>query len=121
MEIKTVNLNEKFAAFNEHWSPKIAGELNGQMVKLAKLQGEFVMHKHEEEDEMFFVVEGKLFMELEEQTLEINPGEFVIIPKGVMHKPYAAEEVKVMLFEPASTLNTGTEVNERTVSDLERI
>ncbi len=121
MEIKTVNLNEKFAAFSEHWSPKIAGELNGQMVKLAKLQGEFVMHKHDEEDELFFVVEGKLFMELEDQTLEINPGEFVIIPKGVMHKPYAPEEVKVMLFEPATTLNTGTEVNERTVSDLERI
>ncbi|MEM6342912.1 MAG: cupin domain-containing protein [Bacteroidota bacterium] len=121
MEIKTVNLNEKFAAFNEHWSPKIAGELNGQMVKLAKLQGEFVMHKHDAEDELFFVVEGKLFMELEDQTLEINPGEFVIIPKGMMHKPYAPEEVKVMLFEPATTLNTGTEVNERTVSDLERI
>lgn len=121
MEINTINLADKFALFKEHWSPKIVGELNGQMVKLAKLKGDFVMHKHDHEDELFLVIEGKLFMEMEDKTLEINPGEFVIIPKGVMHKPIAPEEVKVMLFEPASTLNTGTEVNELTVNDLERI
>ncbi len=97
------------------------GELNNQFVKLAKLKGEFVMHKHDHEDELFYVIEGKLFIELLDKTLELNAGEFVIIPKGVEHKPYAPEEVSVMLFEPASTLNTGNTQNEFTLPDLDRI
>ncbi|MEM6264001.1 MAG: cupin domain-containing protein [Bacteroidota bacterium] len=121
MEISTVNLGQKLNAFAEHWSPKIIGELNGQHVKVAKLKGEFVMHHHEHEDELFLVLEGVLFMELEDQTLEIHPGEFVIIPKGVSHKPVAPEEVSVLLFEPASTLNTGNEVNEHTVLNPEKL
>lgn len=119
--IKKVNLNEKFDLFSEHWSPKIIGELNGQYVKAAKLKGEFVMHQHEKEDEMFLVMEGKLLMELEDQTLELLPGEFVIIPRGTNHKPIATEEVKVLLFEPAATLNTGDVDNELTVKKLDRI
>lgn len=121
MQIKKVNLQSKLNTFSEHWSPKIVGELNGQMVKIAKLQGEFVMHKHDNEDELFYVIEGKLFIELAEETLELNPGEFVVIPKGVDHKPYAPEEVSIMLFEPASTLNTGDVESDLTVTDLDKI
>ncbi|RIV31674.1 cupin domain-containing protein [Flagellimonas lutimaris] len=121
MEIKKVNLKSKLNKFNEYWTPKIVGELNNQFVKLAKFKGNFVMHMHEQEDELFFVVEGKLFIELTEKTLELNPGEFVIIPKGIKHKPYAPEEVSVMLFEPASTLNTGNKENILTVSELDKI
>ncbi len=121
MKISKVNVQSKLDSFEEHWTPKIVGELNAQQVKLAKLKGEFVMHKHENEDELFFVVAGQLFIELEDQTLELNPGEFVIIPRGVAHKPYAPEEASVMLFEPASTLNTGNIKNERSVSNLEKI
>ncbi|KAB2807717.1 cupin domain-containing protein [Phaeocystidibacter luteus] len=116
-----VNLQEKFDLIQEYWSPKIVGELNNQQVKLAKFKGEFVRHTHEHEDELFLVVEGVLFIELEDQTLELNSGEFVVIPKGVEHKPYAPEEVKVMLFEPATTLNTGDADSEMTVRDLDRI
>src|SRR5690606_5048773 len=93
--------------FNEHWSPKIVGELNGQHVKLVKLEGEFVWHKHDFEDELFFVVKGTLQMELRDKTVEISENEFFIVPRGVEHRPVAPEEVWVMLFEPASTLNTG--------------
>lgn len=121
MDIKKVNLQSKLDTFQELWSPKIVGALNNQLVKIAKLQGEFVMHHHEEEDELFYVIDGTLFIELEDQTLELNQGEFVIIPKGVPHKPYAPEEVSILLFEPATTLNTGNQQNERTVSDLEEI
>lgn len=121
MEINKVNLNSKLKTFNEYWTPKIVGELNNQSVKIAKFKGEFVMHKHEAEDELFYVLDGKLFIELIDKTLELNSGEFVIIPKGTEHKPYAPEEVSVMLFEPASTLNTGNTENEFTVSDLDRI
>ena len=120
-KITKVNLQQKFAKIHEHWQPRIAGELNGQLVKLAKLQGEFVAHTHDEEDELFFVISGTLFIELQDQTLEINPGEFVVIPKGVEHKPYANEEVELLLFEPASTLNTGDKVNDMTVTELDRI
>ena len=119
--IKKINIARKFNSFSEQWSPKIVGALNGQLVKIAKVQGDFVMHNHENEDELFFVVEGTLFLELEDQTLELNQGEMVIIPKGVNHKPYAPEETKIMMFEPASTLNTGNIKNERTVQDLEEI
>ncbi|WP_271766012.1 cupin domain-containing protein [Aquimarina algiphila] len=121
MEINKVNVQSKLNTFNEYWTPKIVGELNNQFVKIAKFKGEFVLHKHEQEDELFYVINGKLFIELADKTLELNTGEFVIIPKGVEHKPYAPEEVSVMLFEPASTLNTGNTKNELTVSDLDKI
>lgn len=121
MEIKKINLNEKFALFSEHWSPKIVGELNQQQVKIAKLKGEFVMHKHDHEDELFMVIHGQLFIELENETIELNEGEFVIIPKGTRHKPYAPEEVKVLLFEPATTLNTGEIKSHLTTKRLDRL
>lgn len=121
MEINKVNLDSKLKTFNEYWTPKIVGELNNQFVKIAKFKGEFVMHKHELEDELFYVIDGKLFIELADKTLEVNKGEFVVIPKGVEHKPFAPEEVSVMLFEPASTLNTGNTQNELTVSELDKI
>jgi len=121
MHIHKVNLQEKFGMFSEHWNPKVVGELNGQHVKLAKLEGEFIMHKHEHEDEMFLVIEGTLLMELEDRTMEINPGEFVIIPRNTNHKPIAKSEVKVMLFEPASTLNTGDQKSVLTKTNLEKL
>lgn len=119
--MEKVNLNQKFSMFSKHWSPKIVGELNGQHVKLAKLKGDFVWHKYEREDELFFVVKGSFKMEYRDRTVEVNENEFVIVPKGVEHKPVAEEEVWVMLFEPASTLNTGDVENEMTKSDLDWI
>lgn len=121
MSVKKVSLTSKLQTFSEHWTPKIVGELNNQHVKIAKLKGEFVMHRHDEEDELFYVIEGQLFIELKDETLELNAGEFVIIPKGVEHKPYAPEEVHVMLFEPASTLNTGDAKSELTVDQPDKI
>lgn len=121
MEIKKVNLEEKFKTFSEHWTPKIIGELNKQQVKIVKCKGEFTMHHHEKEDELFFVIKGVLNIELLDKTIEIKEGEFVIIPKGVKHKPYSIEEVEVLLFEPASTLNTGNEINDLTVNQLEKL
>ncbi len=121
MEISTVNLESKFAQFHDFWNPRIVGELNGQHVKVARLKGEFVMHQHENEDEMFLVIEGHLQMEMEDKTLDIHPGEFVIIPKGTLHKPIALNEVKVMLFEPKTTLNTGDTENEFTQTELDEI
>ena len=121
MPIQVVNLSEKLNLFSQHWQPKIVGELNGQMVKLAKLKGPFVMHQHDHEDELFLVISGILQMKLSDQTLTINPGEFVIIPKGTPHQPIAVEEVAVLLFEPASTLNTGNLTNDFTQEDLEYI
>lgn len=120
-KIKTVNLKEKFDSFTEFWNPKIVGELNGQYVKLAKFKDEFIMHQHEHEDELFFVIEGKLLMELDDKTLEVNSGEFVIIPKKNNHRPMAIGEVKVMLFEPKNTLNTGNTENKFTVKKLDEI
>jgi mannose-6-phosphate isomerase-like protein (cupin superfamily) len=119
--MEKVNLEQKFQLFSEHWSPKIVGELNGQHVKLAKLQGEFVWHKHEQEDELFFVVKGNFKMEYRDRTVVINENEFLIVPKGVEHRPLADEEVWVMLFEPATTLNTGDTENELTKHKLDRI
>lgn len=121
MEIKKVNLQSKLKTFNEYWTPKIVGELNNQFVKIAKFKGEFVMHRHQQEDELFYVIDGKLFIELLDKTLDLNAGEFVIIPKGIEHKPYAPDEVSVMLFEPASTSNTGNTKTELTVSKLDKI
>lgn len=120
-EIKTINVLEKLSLFSEHWSPKIVGELNGQQVKLAKLKGEFVWHKHDNEDELFYVINGILTIEFRDKTVDINPGEFIIVPRGVEHKPVAKEEVSVMLFEPASTLNTGDSFNELTIEILDRL
>ncbi|MFP4071377.1 MAG: cupin domain-containing protein [Desulfovibrionales bacterium] len=113
-----VNLAEKFATFSEHWSPRIVGALNGQYVKLAKLQGEFVWHHHDQEDELFLVVKGSLLMRLKDQDIRIGEGEFFIVPRGVEHQPVAEQEVHVLLFEPAGTLNTGNVRNERTIEDL---
>ena len=121
MEIKKVNLQSKLNTFTEHWSPKIVGALNGQLVKIAKVKGDFVMHNHENEDELFYVIDGQLFIELEDKTIELNQGEFVIIPKGVNHRPYAPEEVSIMLFEPGTTVNTGNVESDLTVIDLDKI
>lgn len=106
--IDKITLKEKFDLFNEHWSPKIIGELNGQHVKLVKAQGEFDWHSHENEDELFMVIEGDFEMHLRDKIIEVNKGELIIIPKGVEHKPDAKNEVQLLLFEPKSTLNTGS-------------
>ena len=119
--IEKVNLSEKFALFGDHWSPKIAGEVGDAYVKLVKLRGEFVWHKHDEEDEMFLVVKGEITIRLRDGDVRLGEGEFLIIPRGVEHKPVAQEEAHVLLFEPASTLNTGNVQNERTVAHLDRI
>lgn len=119
--MEKVNLAEKFGLFEKYWSPKIVGELNGQHVKLAKLKGEFIWHHHEAEDELFLVVKGQLVLELREQDVVLEEGEFFIVPRGVEHKPVAEEEVHVLLFEPKSTLNTGNVRNERTVEDLKTL
>ena len=121
MSIEKVNLSEKLNQVDEYWIPKIVGELNNQFVKIAKFKGEFVMHSHEQEDELFYVVDGKLFIELQDKTLELEKGEFVVIPKGVEHKPYTKEEVSVMLFEPTSTLNTGNKKNKFTVTKIDKV
>jgi mannose-6-phosphate isomerase-like protein (cupin superfamily) len=116
-----VNLREKLALFHEHWSPRIVGELNGQHVKLVKFSGAFVWHRHEHEDELFLVLEGRFRMEFRDRSVWIETGEFLIVPRGVEHRPVAEEEVAVLLFEPAGTLNTGDVLNERTVSQPEKI
>lgn len=119
--MKAVNLSEKLAMFDEQWTPKIVGELNGQHVKLAKLQGPFIWHQHENEDELFLILRGTLKMEFRDSTEVVEEGEILIVPRGVEHRPVADEEVHVMLFEPASTLHTGNVEDERTVKHLERI
>ena len=119
--ISKINLAEKFASFEDRWSPKIVGEINDSFVKLAKLEGEFVWHHHEAEDEMFLVIKGSLLMKLRDREIQIDEGEFVIIPCGVEHLPVAAGEVHVLLLEPKSTLNTGNITNERTLAELDRI
>ena len=119
--IEKVNLSEKFRLFEDHWSPKIAGELNESYVKLVKLKGEFVWHHHEEEDELFLVVRGRLTIRLRDGDIHLGEGEFVIIPRGVEHLPVASEEVHVLLLEPKTTLNTGNVGGERTVADLQHI
>lgn len=121
MEIRKVNLTESFSKITEYWDPHIVGDLNKQQVKLAKIKGEFVAHKHEEEDELFLVLKGTLNIEFEDKTLTLNPGEFCIVPKGVIHKPYADNEVEVLLFEPGSTLNTGDTENELTKKNLKKL
>jgi mannose-6-phosphate isomerase-like protein (cupin superfamily) len=119
--MEKVNISDKLSLIHDFWNPRIAGELNGQMVKLVKFKGEFVWHKHDHEDEMFFVLQGEFNMELRDQTIIIKENEFIIIPRGVEHRPVAPNEVSVMLFEPASTLNTGDQRNQMTKEKLEKI
>lgn len=119
--MEVVNLEEKLAQFSDRWSPKIVGEVNDAQVKLVKLAGEFVWHQHQQEDEMFLVLKGRLRMRLRDRDLWVGPGEFVIVPRGVEHLPVAEEETHVLLFEPRTTLNTGNVVNERTVAVPEKI
>lgn len=126
--MEKVNLAEKFSQFNDYFNPRIAGELNGQLVKLVKFQGEFVWHHHDHEDEMFYVVKGSFDMHLrlpeaplEDKIITVNEGEFLIMPRGVEHKPVATKEVEIMLFEPATTLNTGNVINEKTRTELKHI
>lgn len=119
--MKVINIAEKFEAVREHWSPKVLGELNGQHVRAAKLKGEFVWHKHENEDELFLVVSGTLRIRTREAEFTIDPGEFLIVPRGVEHLPMADEEVHVLLLEPATTINTGNVESERTIRDYEQI
>ena len=119
--MKKVNIDEKLSTFSDHWNPRIIGELNGQYVKAVKLKGEFVWHHHDNEDELFLVIKGTLRMEFRDRIEEVNEGEFIIVPRGVEHKPVANEEVHILLFEPASTLNTGNVENEKTRKTLERI
>lgn len=121
MAIEVVNLAQKFSAFTDQWSPKIAGELNDSYLKLVKLQGEFVWHQHEAEDELFLVVKGHLTIKLRDRDLSLSEGEFVVIPRGVEHCPLAEEEAQVILLEPKTALNTGDVVSERTVRDPQRI
>jgi len=119
--METVNLAQKFSLFREHWSPKIVGELNDSYVKIVKLQGEFVWHHHETEDELFLVIKGTLLIKLRDRDIWLREGEFTIIPKGVEHLPVADEEAQVLLLEPKSTLNTGNVQDEYTVADPERL
>jgi mannose-6-phosphate isomerase-like protein (cupin superfamily) len=124
--MQKINLSEKLSSFSDYWHPRVIAELNGQHVRVVKLQGEFVWHKHDNEDELFLVLSGSLRLKHRneagvEQTLTLDPGECVVVPRGTEHKPEAAEEVHVLLFEPASTLNTGDVRSERTVLLPERI
>jgi mannose-6-phosphate isomerase-like protein (cupin superfamily) len=119
--MEKVNLAEKLSSFNDYFNPRIAGELNGQQVKLVKFKGEFVWHHHDNEDELFYVVKGSFDMHMRDKVITVQAGEFLIMPRGVEHKPVATEEVEILLFEPASTLNTGNVKNELTVNELQRL
>jgi len=119
--MEKVNLAEKFSLIAEYWKPHIAGELNGQLVKLDKLKGEFLWHYHENEDELFLVVKGRFRVEFREKVVWLEEGEFIIVPRGVEHRPVADEECWILLFEPPSTLNTGNVVNSMTLHELERV
>jgi len=119
--MKKVNLAQKFALFSEQWSPKLVGELNGQQCKIAKIQGEFVWHHHEAQDEFFLVIQGQMTIKLPDEDVHLGEGEFLIVPRGVEHKPVAAEEAHILMFEPEGTLNTGNVQDERTVQQVERI
>jgi|SRR5258705_4322602 mannose-6-phosphate isomerase-like protein (cupin superfamily) len=119
--MEKVNLAEKLSVFADYFNPRIVGELNGQQVKLVKFQGEFIWHHHDNEDELFYVVKGSFDMHFRDKTIAVNAGEFLIVPRGVEHKPVAEQEVAIMLFEPAAILNTGNVINEKTVTDLKYI
>lgn len=115
------NIHEKLGSFSDHWNPRIIADLNGQQVKAAKLLGEFVWHSHAAEDEMFLVVNGELKMEFRDRTETLNEGDFIVVPCGVEHRPVAEKEVEILLFEPATTINTGAEESDRTRKNLSRI
>ena len=115
--MKKINLEEKFALFNEHWTPKIISELNDYQIKIVKVEGDFVWHDHSVTDEFFLVIEGTLFIEFEGETMELNAGELYVVPKGVQHRPYALEECKVMLIEPRGVVNTGEAESDLTASN----
>lgn len=115
--MKKINLEEKFALFNEHWTPKIISELNDYQIKIVKVEGDFVWHDHSDTDEFFFVIEGTLFIEFESETMELNAGEMYVVPKGVQHRPFAQKECKVMLIEPRGVVNTGEASSDLTASN----
>jgi mannose-6-phosphate isomerase-like protein (cupin superfamily) len=119
--MEKINLAEKLAGITDYFNPRIAAELNGQHVKLVRFKGPFVWHHHEQEDEMFYVIRGSFDMHLRDKTITVNAGEFIVIPRGVEHRPEAKEEVEVMLFEPATTINTGNVDNELTRKELKRV
>lgn len=119
--MEKVNIEEKLRLFNEPWRPKIIGELNDSYVKVVKLRGEFMWHHHDNEDELFWVINGALRMRFRDRDVIVHPGEFIIVPRGVEHMPVADAECQIVLFEPKTTLNTGNMRNERTVAELERI
>jgi len=119
--MSVINIQEKFNLFSDHWSPKKIGELNNQQLLLAKLKGEFVFHKHDDEDELFMVIKGSLDIELRDKTVTLNEGEFYIVPKGIEHKPIAKEEVHILLFETLSTKHTGDVVADITLETYESI
>lgn len=119
--MKKVNISDKFKLFSDHWKPRVVGQLNGQHVKLVKLKGEFVWHRHEDADELFFVIEGSLRIEMRDCKIELEPGEFFIVPRGVLHRSVAEEEAHALLFEPAGTINTGDVREERTEDRPEAI
>jgi mannose-6-phosphate isomerase-like protein (cupin superfamily) len=121
ISMEKMNIQQKLSQFDDHWSPRVVGELNSQQVKLVKFQGEFVWHHHENEDELFLVVKGRFRMDFRDRQVWLEEGELLIVPRGVEHRPVAPEEVHVLLFEPASTLNTGNVTDELTVRDLSRI
>ena len=116
-----VNLCDAFATFSDHWSPRVAADLNGQQVKLVKFQGAFDWHHHEHEDELFLVHKGSFIMEFRDRRIELREGEMLVVPRGVEHRPVADHEVEVLLFEPASTLNTGNVITDKTVAEPKRI
>ncbi len=119
--MQVINIKNKFNLFNEHWTPKIVGELNGQAVKIAKVKGEFIWHDHKDEDELFYIIKGTLKIEFRDETRILNEGEMLIIPKGVEHKPIAEEEVWLMLFEPMAIKHTGDVQHELTVNKYDKI
>ena len=119
--MEKINLASKLALFSDHWSPKVIADLNGQQVKLVKFEGEFVWHHHDHEDELFLVLDGRFRMDFRDRQVWIERGEMIVVPRGVEHRPFAESEVHVLLFEPASTRNTGNQVERRTVEQLERL
>lgn len=119
--MQKINVSEKLDAITEHWDPRIVAELNGQKVMLAKLLGEFVWHQHENEDELFYVLSGSLTIEFRDRVEVLNPGEMIVVPRGVEHRPVARHEVHLMLFEPSATVNTGNVENEKTIREPKRI
>ncbi len=119
--MEVINIKEKFTLFNDQWSPKIIGQLNGQDIKLAKLEGEFVWHDHKDEDELFYVVKGQLIIEFRDKTLSLDEGDMIVVPRGVEHKPIAKEEVWVLLFEPSSIKHTGDVIHEFTKEKFDKI